>query len=248
MPIAQLPDGRLLYFAHVPKCGGSAVEDYLARRFGPLGLFDWSHLKRPPSERATISSPQHLTAMQIARLFPPGIFVASFAVVRHPVSRMVSEYAYDSKISGRAVALDERADFAAWLDEALDEVGRDPTVRDNHLRPQSDFVPQDARVFAFESGLAPIILWLDSMAGGADGPRDMTVQNPGPMPAESRVARLVGPRQRALIAQRFAVDFERFGYDPEHCAAAPPRSPEQGGVALFLRRFALLTLRPRHRR
>ncbi len=246
MPISQLPDGRLLYFAHAPKCGGSAVEDYLAQRFGPLAFFDWSHLKRAPSERATISSPQHLTAADIARLFPSGFFTASFSVVRHPVTRMVSEYAYDSKITDRAEAEDVRADFAAWLDEALAEAGRDPGARDNHLRPQSDFVPRDAQVFPFECGLAPIIPWLDSVAGGESGPRNMTVHNPGPVPAETRVASLVGPRQRALIARTFAVDFDRFGYDPEQCAGPPPRLPRQGRIARVARgfgRLATMTLR-----
>jgi len=37
MPIFRIND-QLHYFAHVPKCGGSAVETYLTRRFGPLGF------------------------------------------------------------------------------------------------------------------------------------------------------------------------------------------------------------------
>jgi hypothetical protein len=32
--------GKLIYFAHVPKAGGSSVENYLAARFGPLAMLD----------------------------------------------------------------------------------------------------------------------------------------------------------------------------------------------------------------
>ena len=50
MPIVRI-NSKLVYFAHVPKCAGSAVERYLAARFGPLGFLDSTYLKMRKSRR-----------------------------------------------------------------------------------------------------------------------------------------------------------------------------------------------------
>ena len=34
MPIARV-SGKLVLFMHVPRCGGTSMEDYLEARFGP---------------------------------------------------------------------------------------------------------------------------------------------------------------------------------------------------------------------
>ena len=39
MPLAHW-NNCSIFFAHVPKTGGSSVEDYLIRRFGPLSIID----------------------------------------------------------------------------------------------------------------------------------------------------------------------------------------------------------------
>ena len=46
MPIFR-HDGALYFFAHVPKCGGQSVEDYLSRRFGPLAFLNNDYYARP---------------------------------------------------------------------------------------------------------------------------------------------------------------------------------------------------------
>lgn len=78
--------GSLIYFAHVPKCGGTSIEDYLSRRFGPAAFLDRRFLRR----RApwTRTSPQHVTAADFSRLVPPSFVDVNFAVVRHPAEKI----------------------------------------------------------------------------------------------------------------------------------------------------------------
>ena len=79
---------KIVYFAHVPKCGGSAVEDYLLARFGAVSFLDKNFFAQPASLHWTRSSAQHISADALVRLFPADFFDASFAVVRHPVDRL----------------------------------------------------------------------------------------------------------------------------------------------------------------
>lgn len=222
MPIVRA-GSRLLYFAHVPKCGGDSVERYLARRFGAPALLDRMFLERPPAAAATRVSPQHLTAAQLAVLFPPRFFDASFALIRHPVARMVSEYHYDVQLR----ALRPAPAFGAWLREARELARQDPGARDNHLLPQTAFLPdRDTALFPLEDGMAPLIAWLDRVTGTVAPRLRMPHANRGTRAAGAAAADLAGPAEIAIIADWFAADFDRFGYPPAlpDASAEPRRS------------------------
>jgi len=69
-----------------------------------------------------------------------------------------------------------------------------------------------------EEGLAPVVAWLDDLAGSTEGPREMIFTNA----YHQRLARLNTPPGPGLevskdvtarIATLYAMDFERFGYD-----------------------------------
>lgn len=216
MPIFHI-GSKLGFFAHVPKCAGSAIENYLAERFGPLAFIDHAYRRQPANERWTKSSPQHLPISAFERLFPPEFFACSFAVVRHPVDRLLSAFQVQRDLIGR---IPVEQSFSDWLKEFERFHQEKPWYLDNHTRKMCDMVPEGAQVFHLEQGLDPLIGWLDAQAGNNDGPRTISRSNtrdeifgkrnmtPPPKPT-------VVPEDIARIAKLFAQDFDRFGYDPK---------------------------------
>lgn len=214
MPLIRAA-GRLIYFAHVPKCAGTAVERYLVARFGPLALADRAYLGVPEAERWTRSSPQHIPLAALDRLFPPGFFDVSFALIRHPVDRLASVFLFQREKEG---TVPEGMSFGDWLARIADARAADPFVHDNHTRPMVAFVPEGAVLFRLEDGTEAVEAWIDTLAGPQTGPDPATIPR-----INTRYRRLkdgppqppfvVTPEERALVGQLFAQDFERFGYD-----------------------------------
>lgn len=221
MPLIKA-NGKLVYFAHVPKCAGTAVARYLEARFGPPALSDRQFRTVPEALRWTRSSPQHIPCDALARLFPPGFFDASFAVIRHPVDRLASVFLFQREKEG---TIPPDLGFADWLGRIAADRTRDPFAFDNHTRPMTDFVPEDAVLFRLEDGVEAVEAWCDATFGAQEGlptgadpvriPRVNTryrrLKEAGPdaLPVPPFV---VTPADRALVADLFAVDFDRFGY------------------------------------
>jgi hypothetical protein len=235
MPIFRIND-QLHYFAHVPKCGGTSVETYLAQRFGQLAFYE----PLPPTgDKARVwarTTGQHIPVSALDRLIPPEWLASSFAIVRHPVDRLISDFCF---WRDNVKSIPPDADLDAWFHEAAARIRPDPYSRDGHLLPQSEFVPQAARIFRLEDRLDAIPAYIDSLTGTSDGPRAMPVemvgryreQGPPPTPSAATLAR---------IAKVYAVDFERFGYDIADRAAARPRPPASGRLHDFERSTLIL--------
>ena len=97
MPIFRAND-KLALYAHVPKCGGSAVSWYLTERFGLLAFHDNQFTRHDPRGVWSRTSPQHIDRVSLGRLFPEGFFDACFTIVRHPVDRIVSAYHFQLEV------------------------------------------------------------------------------------------------------------------------------------------------------
>ena len=221
MPVFRA-SGKLVYYAHVPKCGGSSVANYLAERFGPLGFHDNAYTSRPEPQRWTRSSPQHVDAATLERLLPPGLFDAMFAVVRHPVQRVTSIYHFQAEVEG---SIPPGTSFSDWLASLQPNAPEAPFAYDNHIRPMTQIVPEAATVFHLEHGLDAVIGWFDHIAGDAKGPRAILPENRQGEYQKAPVARVKpSPEDLSHIAELYAEDFSRFGYDlasPKPKAAAP---------------------------
>ena len=210
MPLARI-NRRLLYFAHVPKTGGSSIEAYM-RQQGEVALL---HNIRPGGMRTT---PQHLEREAYEALFHDDFYDAGFAVLRDPMERLVSEYMFRSERPRRwqrtlwmgqygdrlRVRLGARypvMGFDAWARAAMARMHRMPTINDNHIRPQVDFVHPDHALFLLERGLEPVFDWIDSM----------TESPPGPRPAREKVSDGFRPvpseTTRAEVARVYAADY-----------------------------------------
>jgi Sulfotransferase family len=208
MPIFRIND-QLHYFAHVPKCGGSSVETYLTQRFGVLGFVEPGRHLVPEHLRWNTSAAQHIPLAALYRLIPADWFASSFAVVRHPVRRLISAYFYTKDVFN-TVPLD--TGFDAWVKTAVTWIESEPYRRAAHVLPQTALVPEAARVFRLEDGLEQVVPYLDGLAGNSDGPREIPTQNIGKWRNEEAPPQ-VSTETLDLIARVYANDFARFGYD-----------------------------------
>lgn len=203
---------KLVYYAHVPKCGGTAVAYYLQDRFGSLGLYDSSfHQARKYNRPWSRTSPQHIDAASIETIIPISFFDAIFSVVRHPVPRTVSTYHFQREVEG---CIPEDISFSDWLIE-LETTGFTPFEYDNHVLPMSKLVPRGGQVFYLEHGLDPIVIWLDELTGLKSRPRTILPENTRGGNRNGQSKKVV-PTEDDIdrIGRLYSEDFDRFGYEP----------------------------------
>lgn len=227
MPIFRIND-KLHYYAHVPKCAGSSVEAYLTKRFGPLAFVNTRFLSDPEPQRWTKSSPQHLPLDAFHKLVPESWIASSFAVVRHPVKRLVSAFQFQVEVEktvARLWSIDE------WFDDWLKRKDAEPFGYDNHIRPMSDLVPADAAWFQMEQGLDEVVAHLDRIAGNKEGARSITPENVRKKAMPADAARLKpSPETLERIADYYAEDFRRFGYAIDQIPKSAHAAPKPAGL------------------
>lgn len=214
MPICRARD-KWIYFAHVPKCAGTAVERYLEARFGPLGMHDGGFGLRSAQAAWSLSPPQHMPEAVRRDLLPDTLFDGVFATIRHPVTRLRSVFLFQRDVEK---AVPARLPFHGWLDTVQRSLTLDPYALHGHLRPMTEYVPTGATVFRVEDGLGAVVTWLDDLTGTQGGPREVAPFNvlSERLGAEPENVALT-PRILNQIAALYQADFDRFGYpaDPE---------------------------------
>ena len=232
MPLFR-SNGRNIYFAHVPRCGGTSVEDYLGAKFGELSLHDPKFRDRRRG-RWYKTSPQHILAEQLNVLFAPGFIDEAFAVVRHPVDRLRSAFHFQRDFEK---TIEPTMTLAEFVDKLSDPGFRYSRAFDNHFQPQVKIVPKQARIFRFEDGLDAVLDHIDMIAG-TSGKRGNTPHRL----RTGRPSEPISPELPADIATLFADDMEAFGYD-----LAPDawiRQPRTNGVTQQVQTSGLLPLKP----
>lgn len=213
MPLV-FASSKLIYQAHVPRCGGTAVENYLHVRFGPLGLLDRQHLKNPAYYSWSQTSPQHIDHKSLGKLIPDSWVSHRFAVVRHPEDRIMSVYLFQRDIEG-SIPADQS--FQDWLLGVEDGWKSTPFLHDNHPRPADDLVPTSAKIFRLEDGLDEIVTWFDVLEGAKRGPRTIAKANGYQTRLEFAGLPMgeppdITPDVRRLIERIYSCDYKRFGY------------------------------------
>lgn len=145
MPIFRVK-GKNIFFFHVPKCAGSSVERSLINSGLKLSFHDVHFRNKWQS-----ISPQHICKSHYHSLFQNDFFDYSFSIVRNPVSRFISAFAYNRKkigmfrdINSILRELSFREDFSA-------------KKYDNHFTPAVRLIPDHVKVFKLEFGLDRIL-------------------------------------------------------------------------------------------
>jgi hypothetical protein len=196
MPICKLGD-RLILFIHVPRTGGTTIEHHL----GELGTVFFKTSGASTLMRVTA---QHFHARDLKTIFPEGLFDYVFMVVRHPVSRILSEYAYERSMRPNGLNLP----FSLWLRLAMMRSRVKPHWRDNHLRAQIDFECFGAEIFKFEEGVDKVFDRLQELFG-IEKPRKI-------QQLQKRGSELPTIRKKDanLVYEFYNQDFIRYGYRP----------------------------------
>lgn len=201
-------------FIHVPKTGGTAIETHL-RNIGLTGYFD------PPTYMAVRPylkvPPAHYDYGYLNRLFDL-TRLYSFAVVRHPVRRLISEYKWALEVSTLKGPL-ANMDFSAFIRHMFDEYRRDENVFAGHLKPQVRFVGEKVtKIFKYEAGLDNVMRHVLRDVG-------LTFDAAMALPVVNNTsARKVVPSDNDidLITEFYAEDFKAFGYEARPVEEARP--------------------------
>lgn len=214
MPLIR-HQGKVILFVHIPKTGGTSIEDAMKKAGAVVAFRYGSRFKG--FMKTTF---QHLSADVYAHVIPPDFYDYAFALSRHPVTRLVSEYFHRRKHNGETQVFDR------WVNTALDAHAADCFAMDNHIRPQVDFLTPDVAVFRLEDGIAAP---LETAAGhlGLTMPTLEAHTNK----RKGKTAVTWSPETRARALAFYAADFDRFGYDPDQ---------EFADVTLGKRRLRLL--------
>lgn len=223
MPILRI-NHKTVFFAHVPKCGGTSITRYLETRFGKLGLLD-RNFRKAPAQGWTRSSPQHVPYRVLETLLGADFFEESFTVVRHPATRFLSAYEHQATIGG----IPQRLNPEKLLRQIPDWSDRQHFATDNHFRPAVEIAPADAVFFRLEDGFDAISAWLDDLEGQRHP--DLTIRHENSrkkvQKKQATLSRMLygkvrRPELTEDLAERvhavYAPDHARFGYDvmPRH--------------------------------
>jgi hypothetical protein len=210
MPIVRIND-KILYFCHIPKCGGSSVELYLdIVSNGNIGFIDPNHITHAKDSVWSSSSPQHIDGISLGRLFPKGIIDEYFVVTRNPFDRFISAYRYQ-KHKLKSSNFDDVNSFADSLSfEKINKLG----WADNHFLPQFKFLVPGAKTtpFKLEEGLDRVKIFLDRAFFG----NDLLLQIPHENKSEALLFDpsefILTDKTKGLIREWYSRDFELFNY------------------------------------
>jgi len=190
---------RIALFIHIPKTGGSSIESSVRQMKGSVAL-----LSSAPLGYAKCT-PQHMHAELLERFIGTNFYDFSFAVVRHPITRIRSEF--QMRCSGP----NNQKDFEAWFNDTLDTYMKNPYVCDNHIRPQSDFLLPKTDVFHFEAGIKPVV---DYMATRFDRKPPEFVPHKRKSHGQDKPLKMSNTTFERLTSF-YQADFEKLGY-PNH--------------------------------
>ena len=160
MPILRHRE-KLILFTHVPKCAGQSIEQYCESVGISVAFLDnsyksFSHDRKPWS----ISSPQHIDGLSMARLFPNSYFDDYFAVIRHPLNRLRSAFKFQKYIENK---INNDLGLSDFIKGELDYHASTFGSLDNHFVPQTKMlIPgRKYRVFRLEKGMKHIKNYID---------------------------------------------------------------------------------------
>ena len=213
MPIFRTTNKDIL-FIHIPKAGGTSVEKFFyANRFAIL-FVDHAGKKTQylnSLNNLTKCSPQHMHGDLLKSYFDLSKFSSTFTMVRHPVERIVSEYNYRMKIA--KIEKTKNIEINAWVNEALQAYSSNPYIYDNHLRPQSQFLVDNCKIFKLEDKMNS--KWVESIEKHCDIKfkiREVRIFFASGLPTKD-IGMKLSNKTFDLIYKFYEKDFEIFKYE-----------------------------------
>jgi hypothetical protein len=202
VPLYRFPGGRTVLFIHIPKAAGTSIAAYLRSHPNVVQAF----FSPDMGKRRALGlpcTPQHLHAELVRYMFGPDFIDWSFAVVRDPLQRIISEYRWRHRLQPELAE-----DILSWWRARRSEFKTNPYILDNHVRPQHEFPLEDTQIFRFEDGMDRVLVALSERLD-IPPPKDLGShhQNPSPkLPAD------ISDEFIAEIREFYREDYRRFGY------------------------------------
>jgi hypothetical protein len=208
-----LRDNRSVLFIHVPKAGGTTIEDFFLRNGFAAHLLDTGG--KTSFNTYARCPPQHMHADALMAVLRPARVDYTFATVREPLARLVSEYRM------RALAVPNIAPLPVWLEQHLKRLWEDPCLLENHLRPQVDFLMPGCEVFRIEDGFGEgLVTRIEARLQTVLESRGFGTRN------RHRDSRIVVPPEdiesvRPRVREVYWRDYAAFGYPGDWVSRTP---------------------------
>ena len=146
MPLVR-SNKSLIYFSHIPKCGGTSVLAYASQfKEVKVAFYDQQHLLLPIKKRATKVSPQHISGDSASRLFPAHFIDHFFALTRDPILRFKSAFTHQKYIERTIHRAKNINDFIRY---EISSMYTKEGWMDNHFLPQTNFLYPGVRYDLF---------------------------------------------------------------------------------------------------
>lgn len=210
MPIFR-KDGRNFLFIHVPKAGGTSIENVF-NQSGYERLYLDGKVGEDTVNHVRWCTPQHMHAAMLETNFRTDRFAGVFMVVREPVARLRSEYLWRNRAASPSV---DGATVEAWVTSTFRRYAAQPFLFDNHIRPQVEFKLAGAHVFRLETGLPSILAEIDELWDlGLD--REIPTSRAGKdLVGHASHDVEITPAARKAIRKFYRRDFAEFGYSTQ---------------------------------
>nr|WP_159449378.1 sulfotransferase family 2 domain-containing protein [Demequina sp. NBRC 110051] len=206
-----------MLFVHIPKTGGTSIEDAFAEHGWHVDFLD-RHAAPGLLNYYLHSSPQHMEASRLSNTFRLDRIDAVFGFVREPLARLTSEYVW--RHWGKSEVDTSPEAFALWITSVLAAARESPFAYDNHIRPQVDFLLPGMHTLRFEDGLNVGMCRIRDVTG---------IDVPVVLPWEQNSTASTGVSGRDVaissvvrkaVAEFYRDDYERFAYVPPDSSAA----------------------------
>ena len=200
MPIFKI-NNKTVLFIHIPKTAGTSVERLLSN-YGQMSLYQ---IAIPSGLKTT---PQHLTKHAIDLIFENLVtYDRSFAIVRNPVDRLISEYFFRTKIMLKTY--NRRPDFSTWAINQMVTFKKNKFHLDSHLRPMNHFIDDSVKVFKYETELPSMHSWLQKI---------LELKELNHLPHRNKSTKetvIISNECKELILDTYKTDFSKFNYSVE---------------------------------
>ena len=139
MPFFRNKQGAVLYHVHIPKTAGTSILKLMLNE--GCDVLGYSKYAQPCSLQHRHKDVESLQSD--LKDYNP---TASLIILREPLYRLKSAYAWQMMICGTEASQDS---FDWWLYSARAALKSNPYTFDNHLRPQAEFHDESYSTFLF---------------------------------------------------------------------------------------------------
>ena len=210
MPIFTKESLRVL-FIHIPKTGGSSVEKIFERRGWKSDLIDKGSIVEPVStNHLRKCSPQHMHGELLRANLRLDRFDYVFTVVRNPIQRFSSEYAFRKS---KDLSISNSQDAEEWWQMQKHTLRSDPYSLDNHLRPQHEFPISGTEVFRLEEGLERVARKIADLDSSTNAQLSEETEYPAVNKSwNSDTPVEISEKLKRELRSFYRKDFKKFGY------------------------------------